>query len=336
MKIDDILEKHLKDNLDTSLDLEKIKVSEELKEKTLSRIMVYQNEKRDYVESEQVQEDIDKLYDRSKQSMKRQGMLPKLRVVSGLAAAAILLTVGVSIYNMMGSIGAKSENSTADFIRYESEDNRDTNEASPYKPEAESSVDNSSVQMKLEEGTTRMDMTEEELETDNYDGYEQIVTTDKGNLEGKGSLNQNAIQGENDKTIQETGNVSDTINYTDTFHDLCGVKADAVTQILFRNIILGEDILVQELNAIQNVYECMDTVRYNSANAGIKDPGKWYYVLEINSELDSYIIWVGSYIVVEQQIGDEESSISYEASSIEELVESLSSNYQAMKETINK
>lgn len=308
MEIDNL---NIKSHLNTSLDLSRISVSEDLINRTLAAIKEQPINNKDEVNT-------------STQELGKK-IIPWSRYVrgfAGVAAAIVIVAVGYNIVQQM-PIGMKSASDEAKQEYADSTANT-TMMATEEAPEAESAAADTSVALEKGKEEIQYTITAETADAANSDGSEALYgAVDSGNGTGSTGATDPA-----DPNSQELEGTSQDLMTTQNF-DSMARSSDEMVTYTFRDIFIPSpeqaeyitisdnrndtQVTLTQADDIKAFYIIMDSHQFSAAgNDSLVNPN---YTIEMNSpELGTlYTMLVGSNLTVRYTQGETTSENIYYA-----------------------
>lgn len=209
------------------------------------------------------------------QRMRKEKRLHRLRVVTNVAAALLILFVGVGVLDFFGGgFGSKSCDSQNNMMFTPSNEKFSSSEES-YTPG-------------YEYGDTASDGVQNSVPKD------QDVS-DKFQEE---SVNEMAPS-ENTEIETANGSVQYTSEYPYSFEEICGFDVDSTNEIVIRDVINQTMKEISDARKINELFRMMNEIAYGDMQTEPTDPNGWDYVLEITLDDESTLqVYLGDYLVI--------------------------------------
>jgi hypothetical protein len=296
IKMDDM---DIKSHLNTSLDLSGIRVSEDLINRTLQAI---KQQEESQVEMTVINRDEKKVIPWNKY----------IRGFAGVAAAAIIITVGYNaINNQDMKFKSKEDNSAQREIEQISEDNI-IMEFAATESAAEKDTAAGDISMNATQGIA--DPTDAEFKTN-----DSVMESSEGGLEGQ--TDSSDIKAA-DPDLSSTQNFGDTMAAL-TIREILPVTPEQIEYILITKVTNNTEVKVTEDKDINDFYTMMDNQLFAGANTA---PVNIDYVIEVGSRQTEKVIYtltIGDTITLTTKMGDITSQSVYQSNDSSLLSQSL-------------
>lgn len=290
----------IKSHLNTSLEAERISVSEDLINRTLAAI--------NNAESE---EPIVK-----KSSIFSSG---HIRTLVAVVAAIFVLAVGLNAIRIFVPSGMKSDNSVQEAKDYDMDGGIMKNE----EARSENYLFSYGVSEDSKEATMESEVTSAGSEVKDKIDY---TTTDNslgvGTYKSEDIISDDAIEYKADESIPESDNsIVSTQEFELMFIDIAIIDVDAVTSIIITSEYKNEEKVIADKKQIESFYSLMNDHSYQESIGENSD--NRYIIDIIGEEIVSHIV-IGYYdIVVEHTKKDMVSHNIYKATDQSKLIEDL-------------
>ncbi|HKL79559.1 MAG TPA: hypothetical protein VJ888_03870 [Mobilitalea sp.] len=299
IEMDDL---NIKLHLNKSLDISKISVSEDLIRRTLEAIKSKSPEQSINVQPVQISE---------------QKVIPwarYIRTFAAVAAAGLILVVGVKSINLLGG--------TKDDI---SSDSRKNSVAYDMKSESKAdSASQTSDASDFDENIRKYTTNNEEA-SPLVDSDSQIMKEDVGVME------QDAFDSELSFGVTMPGTApADNSYYSDiytlSFGDICPIVNLAAESVNITDSATGDSVFLSSEEDINTFYTMLDRYAYSE---GADSSGVNNYVIKISSSGSSYTIAAeDEYIITNYSYGDEKTDSRYIAAEYKQLLLDIQALYQ--------
>lgn len=245
---------NIKLHLDTSLDMGGISISEELINKTLAAIR------------QQAPASVTGISD-WKEGTKtgRTSRALWIRGLTSVAAAALILVVGINAFRLIGSFGSKADKGSGNGSR------NYTSQNESYDTEGAENKAESSMQFATKSAS--------DINADESAPMDDKLTAERAEITGSAPA-PSEMDSSADSGVNPAG-INDKDLFTLTFGDICPISREAAVSIDITDVNAEASILLSDKAGIENLYNLMDNHVFAEGSAS---SGNDIYVIRINGD----------------------------------------------------